>query len=174
MQYPSIIRAHNMCYSTLVLEDDTYGHVPGVDYYSIETSMGTFRFAQQPPGVVPSLLEDLAKFRKQARAEMAEAKARGDDWAVALANGRQLAFKVTMNSCYGVLGATKGMMPCVPIAASVTATGRAMIKQTSRLVEELVPGSRVIYGDVSFNFCRAGMHPSLRLSTRASPRRRTA
>lgn len=83
-----------MCYSTLVMEDDKYGEVPGVDYYSIETSMGTFRFAQQPAGVVPSLLEDLAKFRKQARAEMAEAKARGDDWTAALANGRQLAFKV--------------------------------------------------------------------------------
>lgn len=56
-----------------------------------------------------------------------------------------------MNSVYGVLGATKGMMPCVPIAASVTATGRAMIKQTKKLVEELVPGSRVIYGDVSWD-----------------------
>lgn len=142
------MRAHNMCYSTLVL-DESFGAVPGVEYYEIETSMGTFKFAQQPRGVVPSLLEDLAKFRKQAKREMAEAKARGDAWAEALANGRQLAFKITMNSCYGFVGATKGMLPCVPIAASVTATGRNMIKQTKRLVEELVPGSRVIYGDVS-------------------------
>lgn len=49
-------------------------------------------------------------------------------------------------SAYGFLGATKGMLPIVPIAASVTATGRAMIKQTKALVEEMVPGSRVIYG----------------------------
>lgn len=52
-----------------------------------------------------------------------------------------------MNSVYGFLGATKGMMPCVPIASSVTATGRAMIQKTKALAESLVPGSRVVYGD---------------------------
>jgi DNA polymerase elongation subunit (family B) len=34
----------------------------------------------------------------------------------------------------------------VPIAISVTTTGRAMIQQTKRLAEELVPGSTVVYG----------------------------
>lgn len=48
---------------------------------------------------------------------------------------------------YGFLGASNGMLPCVPIAASVTATGRRMIAQTKALVEEYVPGSRVVYGD---------------------------
>lgn len=47
---------------------------------------------------------------------------------------------------YGFLGATKGMLPIVPIAASVTATGRRMIEQTKHLAETLAPGSRVIYG----------------------------
>lgn len=89
-----------MCYSTLVLDED-YADVPGVEYYSVDTSMGTFKFAQQPPGVVPALLDDLAKFRKQAKKEMAEHKARGDAWAESLANARQLAFKVTMNRCGG-------------------------------------------------------------------------
>lgn len=51
-----------------------------------------------------------------------------------------------MNSVYGFLGATKGMLPIVPIAASVTATGRRMIEQTKHLAETLAPGSRVIYG----------------------------
>ena len=83
-----------MCYSTLVLDDD-FGELAGVEYYSIDTSMGTFKFAQQPRGVVPSLLEDLAQFRKQAKKEMAQAKARGDAWAESLANGRQLAFKAS-------------------------------------------------------------------------------
>ena len=101
-----------MCYSTLVLDED-YAEVAGVEYYAIETSMGTFKFAQRPAGVVPALLDDLAAFRKQAKKEMAEAKARADSWGEALANSRQLAFKITMNSVYGVLGATRGMMPCV-------------------------------------------------------------
>lgn len=161
-QYPSIIRAHNMCYSTLVL-DDAYAAVPGVEYYVIETAMGTFKFAQSPQGVLPALLDDLAAFRKQAKKDMAAAKAAGDSWTEALANGRQLAFKITMNSVYGFGGATKGMLPCVPIAASVTATGRAMIQKTKALAESLVPGSRVVYG-VSGRRARA-----VRASLRSQP-----
>lgn len=127
--------------------DDAYAAVPGVEYYEVTTGMGPFRFAQQPQGVVPALLEDLAKFRKKAKKDMAAAKDAGDEWGAALFNAKQLAFKITMNSVYGFLGATKGILPCVPIAASVTATGRAMIQQTKAMAERLVPGSRVIYGD---------------------------
>jgi DNA polymerase delta subunit 1 len=144
--YPSIMRAHNLDYATIVL-DPVYDNVPGVQYYEIATGLGTFRFAQGVPSVVPALLEDLAKFRKQAKKDMAAAKARGDDWAASVFNGKQNAFKVTMNSAYGFCGATKGFLPCVPIAASVTATGRAMIQKTKDLAESLVPGSRVVYGD---------------------------
>jgi DNA polymerase delta subunit 1 len=146
LQYPSIIRAHNMCYSTLVM-DAQYGGAKGVEYYEVDTALGRQRFAQSPRGVVPSLLEDLAQFRKQAKRDMADAKRAGDEWTAALANGRQNAFKITMNSCYGFLGATKGMLPCVPIAASVTATGREMIKQTAAKVQDIAPGSTVVYGD---------------------------
>ena len=52
-----------------------------------------------------------------------------------------------MNSVYGFLGASKGFLPCVPIAASVTATGRNMIELTAKKAVELLPGSEVIYGD---------------------------
>lgn len=75
-----------MCYSTMVM-DRAYERAPGVEYYEIDTSMGTYRFAQSPKGVVPALLEDLAQYRKRAKKEMADAKARGDDWTAALCNG---------------------------------------------------------------------------------------
>jgi hypothetical protein len=144
--YPSIIRAHSLDYSTLVL-DAAYDNLPHVKYYEVATDQGTFRFAQTKSGVLPSLLADLAAFRKAAKKKMADAKARGDDFAASVHNGEQLAFKITMNSAYGFTGATKGFLTCVPIAASVTATGRMMIQQTKALVEKLVPGSRVVYGD---------------------------
>lgn len=144
--YPSIIRAHNMCPSTLVL-DETYGDIEGVEYYTIETGGGEFKFAQDVTSVVPALLEDLASFRKQAKKDMAKAKEDGNDFAAALFNAKQLAFKVSMNSVYGFFGATKGMFPCVPIASSVTATGRKMIEHSKKMAEELVPGTEVIYGD---------------------------
>ena len=144
--YPSIIRAHNLCPSTLVL-DQRYNAIDGIDYYEVETPGGTFRFAQGVEAVLPALLNDLAAFRKAAKKAMAAAKADDDAFQVAVQNGRQLAFKVSMNSAYGFFGATRGFLPCLPLAMSVTTTGRNMIATTKRLVEELVPGSRVIYGD---------------------------
>ncbi len=149
--YPSIMRSENLSFDTLVL-DKRYRDLPGVEYVTIDTGLGTFKFAQpggegQYKGILPNLLDDLAKHRKQAKKDMAAAKARGDDWGYALYNAKQLAFKVTMNSAYGFCGASKGFLPCVPIAASVTATGRNMIAKTAQLAVELVPGSEVVYGD---------------------------
>ena len=52
-----------------------------------------------------------------------------------------------MNSVYGFTGASKGMLPCVPIASSVTRKGRTMIDDTKKYVEENYPGAKVRYGD---------------------------
>lgn len=145
-------RGWTLDFSTLVI-DAKYADAPGVHYYEVDTDQGHFKFAQGQPGVLPELLKDLAAFRKAAKKKMAEAKARGDTFAAALHNGEQLAFKVTMNSAYGFCGATKGFLSCVPIAASVTATGRQMIAKTKGLVEQMLPGSRVVYGDTDSVMC---------------------
>lgn len=144
--YPSIIRGHKLDYSTIVL-DPRYDNLPGVEYYRVKTDQGDWAYAQTQDAVLPSMLEDLAKFRKQAKKDMAAAKARGDTFAEAMYNSKQLAYKIVMNSTYGFTGASDGMLSCVPIAASVTATGRQMIKRTKELAELMVPGSRVVYGD---------------------------
>lgn len=144
--YPSIIRAHNLCTSTLVL-DARYGAIPGVEYYSVETPKGTYSFAQNVESVLPALLDDLAIMRKKAKKAEADAKDRGEEFEASVQNARQLAFKVSMNSAYGFYGATKGFLPCLPLAASTTTIGRHMISHTKDLAESLVPGSKVIYGD---------------------------
>jgi DNA polymerase delta subunit 1 len=153
--YPSIMRAWNICPSTLVLNEQLYGGIEGVEYYTVQTGDGkTHKFAQNVPSVVPVLLEELAAFRKQAKKDMALAKERGDTFKAALYNGKQLAFKVSMNSVYGFFGAVKGgMFPCVAVASSVTATGRAMIEHSKKLAETLLPGTRVIYGDTDSIMC---------------------
>ena len=151
--YPSIMRAHCMCPSTLVL-DDAYAAVPGIEYYSIETAAKRVQFAQNVPCVVPVLLEELAEFRKEARRAMGEAKARGDAFMAAVYNGKQLAYKVSMNSIYGFFGATRGMLPVVELAAAVTATGRSMIMHSKALAESLVPGTEVVYGDTDSILCK--------------------
>lgn len=113
--YPSIIRAWNMDYSTIVL-DEQYDNLPGVTYHEVKTDQGTFKFAQGVPAVLPSLLEDLATYRKTAKVKMAQAKARNDDFAAGLHNSEQLAYKVTMNSAYGFTGTSgDGMLACVSV-----------------------------------------------------------
>lgn len=73
---------------------------------------------------------------------------------------KQLAYKIMMNSVYGFCGATRGMLPCVEIAAAVTSTGRNMIDHSKRMVESHYSGSQVIYG-VS--------HPNSRISCQTLP-----
>ena len=50
-----------------------------------------------------------------------------------------------MNSLYGLYGSSTGYMPCKAVAASTTATGRAMIDKTKEVVEAM--GGTVLYGD---------------------------
>lgn len=145
--YPSIIRAHKMDLSTIVNEP-VYDHLKGVEYYRVETTPDrTVTFAQTEDAVVPALLDDLAAWRTQAKRDMAAAKARGDAFAASLFNAKQLAFKVSSNSVYGLFGSSTGMLPCVDLASAVTSTGRDMIRVTKQKCMELNPGARVVYGD---------------------------
>jgi DNA polymerase delta subunit 1 len=65
----------------------------------------------------------------------------------AIYNGQQLAYKISMNSIYGFTGASKGILPLVAIASTVTMRGRQMIEETKNYVEEHFPGAKVRYGD---------------------------
>jgi DNA polymerase delta subunit 1 len=137
--YPSIMRAHNLCYSSLVI-DPKFSNVPGVVY----EQYGPYRFAQGTPSLLPAILNELAAFRKKAKKLMAQAEGTPME---AVYNGQQLAYKISMNSIYGFTGATKGMLPCVAIASTVTMRGRQMIEETKNYVEEHFPGAKVRYGD---------------------------
>jgi DNA polymerase delta subunit 1 len=138
--YPSIMCAENLCYSTLVM-DPKYDNLPGVIY----ETFGPHRFAQAPaPSLLPVILMDLKAFRKKAKKDMAAAEGTPME---AIYNGKQLAYKISMNSIYGFTGASKGMLPLVAIASTVTMRGRQMIEETKNYVEEHFPGAKVRYGD---------------------------
>jgi DNA polymerase delta subunit 1 len=87
---------------------------------------------------------DLKAFRKKAKKLMASAEGTPME---AVYNGQQLAYKISMNSIYGFTGASKGMLPCVAIASTVTMRGRQMIEETKNYVEENFQGAKVRYGD---------------------------
>lgn len=137
--YPSIMCAHNLCYSTLVM-NAKYDNLPGVEY----EQYGPHRFAQNVESLLPTILTDLKAFRKKAKKLMAQTEGTPME---AVYNGQQLAYKISMNSIYGFTGASKGMLPCVAIASTVTMRGRQMIEETKNYVEANFPGAKVRYGD---------------------------
>jgi DNA polymerase delta subunit 1 len=141
--YPSIMTAHNLCYSTLVMDERRYGNVPGVEYETFSVGDRTYKFAQNVPSLLPSILIELKQFRKKAKKDMAAATGAMKE----VYNGKQLAYKVSMNSVYGFTGAGKGILPCVPIASTTTCKGRMMIEDTKNYVEKNFPGAKVRYGD---------------------------
>jgi len=139
--YPSIMRAHNMCYSTLV-EPHAVEYVRGQGV-EVQEFSGVF-FRQTPRGVLPQVLENLARYRKEAKRMMAQHEGTPLE---AIYNGKQLAYKVVMNSAYGFTGVQAGFLPEMRIAKSVTYRGRKMLEETKATVEANFYGSSVIYGD---------------------------
>ena len=141
--YPSIMMAHNLCYSSYVMDEKKYGNIPGVTYETFNIGDRTYKFAQDVPSLLPSILMELKQFRKQAKRDMASASG----FMKEVYNGKQLAYKISMNSVYGFTGAGKGILPCVPIASTTTSKGRSMIEDTKTYVEANFPGAKVRYGD---------------------------
>ncbi|KAL2885889.1 DNA polymerase delta catalytic subunit [Ceratocystis lukuohia] len=150
--YPSIIMAHNLCYTTLLNRAaiDKFQLVKDRDYI-ITPNGDSFVTIGQRKGLLAQILEELLSARKQAKRELA---IETDPFKKAVLNGRQLALKISANSVYGLTGATTGKLPCLEIARSTTSFGRQMIERTKNEVEThytIANGyshdAQVIYGD---------------------------
>lgn len=151
--YPSIIQAHNLCYTTLIEKKgiiEKKGYKKDEDY--IVTPNGDmFCTIKVRKGLLTQILEELLNARKAAKKELA---VETDSFRKAVLNGRQLALKISANSVYGLTGATVGKLPCLAIASSTTSYGRQMIEKTKMEVEgkyNIANGyshdAQVIYGD---------------------------
>jgi DNA polymerase elongation subunit (family B) len=138
--YPSIMQAKNLCFSTLCVVPPP----PELRTDAYEISGRTYTFQRHERGVMPKILDGLLDARKATKNAMKGLSKSSLEYA--LLDGKQLALKVSANSCYGFLGVqTNGMYACVPAAAAVTMTGRGMIKRTQEYV--ISKGAVVIYGD---------------------------
>ncbi|CDW75907.1 dna polymerase delta catalytic subunit [Stylonychia lemnae] len=147
--YPSIMMAHNLCYSTLIpnykLKDvdvSMYERTPNGDYF-VKKSV--------KKGVLPIILEELIQARKRVKLDLSRTT---DPFEMRLLDSRQNALKTAANSVYGFTGAQVGQLPCLAISCSVTAYGRTMLDRTKNLVKEKFCvkngypyDSEVIYGD---------------------------
>ena len=124
-------QAYNLCYSTLLSNDDL-GKVDESTYEKSPTGH-CFMRSTTKKGILPQILDELLAARKRAKKDMALAT---DPMEKAVQNGRQLALKISANSVYGFTGATVGQLPCVPIAASTTSYGRNLLLETCSFVEK--------------------------------------
>ena len=157
--YPSIMMAHNLCYTTLLtaneakqLNADQFTKTPSGSYF-VKHSMRK--------GLLPDILEQLLAARKRAKEDL---KKETDPLRRKVLDGRQLALKISANSVYGFTGAQVGKLPCLEISQSVTAFGRVMIEHTKNLVEKtytLANGypkdSMVVYGDTDSVMVKFGV-----------------
>ena len=141
--YPSIMMAHNLCYSTLIRKADVAKYPP--ESYTRTPAGDVFVKASSFPGILPEILTELLQARKNAKNMMKSVDPASLEYAVL--NGRQLALKISANSVYGFTGAQVGKLPCLEISSSVTAYGRQMIERTKVLVESTYEGAKVVYGD---------------------------
>ncbi|XP_059410500.1 DNA polymerase delta catalytic subunit isoform X1 [Carassius carassius] len=159
--YPSIMMAHNLCYTTLLQKSqvEKLGLVPE-DF--IKTPTGDlFVKSSVRKGLLPEILENLLSARKRAKAEL---KKETDPFKKQVLDGRQLALKISANSVYGFTGAQVGKLPCLEISQSVTGFGRQMIEQTKQLVESRYTISngyqadaKVVYGDTDSVMVKLGV-----------------
>lgn len=150
--YPSIIQAHNLCYTTLLNKTTVEKlRLQKDEDYIITPNGDMFYTSKVRKGLLTQILEELLEARKRAKKELT---IETDSFKKAILNGRQLALKINANSVYGITGATVGKLPCLSIASSTTSYGRQMIEKTKSEIEaryNIANGyshdAQIIYGD---------------------------
>jgi len=148
--YPSIMQAHNLCYTTLIAEGSNKHLKEGEDY-EVTPCGHKFIKGTKKKGILPQILESLLIARGNAKRLMAKET---DKFKQQVYNGRQLALKVSANSVYGFTGQAVGQLPCMEISSSVTSYGRDMIMMTRDIILEeystkngYSANADVVYGD---------------------------
>ena len=161
--YPTVIIAYNIDYSTLVRDDSIPDHkchvieweehvdckhtfAPNIASKEYVCASHRYRFVKEPKGVLPTIIQNLLDTRASTRAEikrlrkqlapgLSEDERRSVEQKCEILNKRQLSYKVSANSMYGALGVRRGYLPCLPIAMSVTAMGRANLERAVHHLE---------------------------------------
>ncbi len=125
--YPSIMMAHNLCYSTVVTDDRPPFGV------ARSPSGGEFVDPSISPGIVPGVLQDLLATRTEIKRRMKTATSEERT----LLDAQQYALKILLNSFYGYSGYARARLYSLPLANAVTSFGRSNILNTKTMVEEI-------------------------------------
>ena len=163
--YPSVICAHNICYSTMTTDAEIckMGWIEGKDYHKAPgIANGLFVTPEHRKSLLAKIIERLSAHRKQAKRVMALNEPGSIRYV--MADCRQQAYKRTSNSLYGLCGANQGaLLPSVTIASSVTAFSRDLLSRITVMAERMIAPKNgyprqatVIYGDTDSIFVSVG------------------
>jgi DNA polymerase delta subunit 1 len=170
--YPSIIMAHNLCYSTYVLPDAAStrtlmedaarrlrnGETDDDGLCALRINGHTFVTPKRERGLLPEICKHLLECRQRAKAAL---KAATDPMAKQVMDARQQAFKVAANGMYGALASPLSLLPLMQIAESVTALGRLDLLRVKAIAETMYPDCLVVYGDTDSVFVRFHEAPAM-------------
>jgi replicative DNA polymerase I (EC 2.7.7.7) len=139
--YPTIMMAHNLCYTTVVEKDRP-------DSETIKPpSGGEFVPAEVSKGIMPSILESLLQRRVETKKKMRNAATESE---YRVLDATQLALKILLNSFYGYSGYTRARLYSMALANAVTSFGRNNILNTRAIINGTI--SKVILRDGSAYF----------------------
>lgn len=125
--YPTIMMAHNLCYTTVITRDRPDG-------ITIKPpSGGEFVPPEVYRGIVPSILEDLLNKRGETKKRM---KRTSDKDEYRVLDATQLAIKILLNSFYGYSGYARARLYSLTLANAVTSFGRSNILNTRDLINK--------------------------------------
>ncbi len=144
--YPTIMMAHNLCYTTVVTGDRPDG-------VTIKPpSGGEFVSPEVSKGIVPSILEDLLNQRTQTKKRMRRTSD-GNEYRVL--DATQLALKILLNSFYGYSGYARARLYSLKLANAVTSFGRSNILNTREIINSTI-GKIVLRGEAALLLDEAG------------------
>lgn len=154
--YPSIIRAYNICYTTLVPENSTISDskcnvlkwsetiTEGKDKGTIKQFYIRFIKKEYKYGILPKMCEDLVNKRNNVREKIGPLN---DEITNIILEETQKALKVAANSIFGALGVTDGFLPLPEAASFITAMGRDLNHQCQDYVKNNTENGKIVYGD---------------------------
>ncbi|WNY26697.1 DNA-directed DNA polymerase [Methanolapillus ohkumae] len=132
--YPTIMMAHNLCYTTVVEEGADLKSM-GLSESDLDKtpSGGIFVKSSILKGVVPSILEDLLNRRVETKRKMKQTK---DMHEILALDATQMALKILLNSYYGYSGYSRARLYSMSMANSVTSIGRENILNTEKIITQ--------------------------------------
>ena len=133
--YPSLIIAYNLCYTTVVISEETKFNEDDITSVHINADkVDRFVKTNKRTGLLSIILQDLWIKRQNIKAQMKTC----EKHVYALLDARQLSVKLCMNSIFGLAGNGQeyAMLPCQYIAESITCMGRQTIQFSRQKIEE--------------------------------------